>query len=119
MADIPADIGALARKIGDYQITDPTGIRELSELCRIFEVECAEVIGFARFEVYQAVWAADHGKPRRAKQVARPLDHAVSLHMMAAKRCVAVYRTFTRLFAEELTAKKAQDRGKRQFNWKA
>lgn len=119
MADIPADIGALARKIGDYQITDPAGIRELSELCRIFEVECSEVIGYARFEVFQAVWSADHGSRRRARQVARPLDHAVSLHMMAAKRCVAVYRTFCKAFAEELNAKRAQGRGKRKFDWKA
>lgn len=117
MAAASADLGVLAKQIGSYQVTNPTELRELTELCRVLCLEVAEVLGFAEFEVFEACRYLDRGSTRRAKQVTRPMKHAVALQLMAAKRAVAVYRTFLKAFSEELSAK-TRPGTRRKFDWK-
>jgi hypothetical protein len=119
MPDIPSDIGQVAKEIGSLTVTSPADLRYLSELLRVLHIQVAEVTGYAEFEVSEALRHLDMGSRRRAKQVTRPLKHAVSLDLMAAKRCVMVYRLFLKAFAEELSrAKSAGGHAKRSFSWK-
>ena len=119
MASIPTDIGTLAKEIGSFEVRTPADVRQLTEMTRVFCVEAAEVLGYAEYEIHEAVRWIDRGATRRAKQVTRPMKHAVSLELLAARRCVAVYRTFCKIFAEQMAAKRASGGPKRKFDWKA
>lgn len=115
MADIPSDIGTLAKQIAGFEVRSVDDIRHLADMTRAFQVEAADVIGYAEFELLSAVSYIDHGH-RRARQVTRPLKHAISLNLYAARRAAAVWPGFRKAFAEELT-RKNRGQGKRTFDW--
>jgi hypothetical protein len=118
VAETPSDIGALAKQIGAYQVQSPSDIRTLSEMCRVLGNEVAEVFGYAEFEIVEAVSHLDAGKRGRARKVARPLRHAVTLSLYASRRAGRTYLEFRKAFAEELAAKTRARAGRREWNWK-
>lgn len=118
MSDIPSDIGQVAKMIASFEIGSVEDVHRLADLCRAFQVEAADVMGYAEFELYAALRYIDHGRGRRARQVVRPLKHALSLNLLAARRSASVWPTFRKLFAEELSRNQRSGRGeRRKFDW--
>lgn len=117
MADTASAISQLAKEIESFEIKNTEDVRILADKCRAFQVCCADVMSYGEFELYAALSYIDRGRRRRAKQVTRPLKHAIALNYHAAKRCAAVWVTFRKAFAEELSAGQNRQGQRRQFDW--
>lgn len=119
MADrIPRDIGALAKRIGDFQVEGQADLALLIEMLRVFNVEASVVNGYAEFEIFQAIRIAEGGKSQRhAKQVTRPIRNAVTLNLLAARRVTQAYSTFLKLFAEQIAAARRPKGRGRSWKW--
>jgi hypothetical protein len=114
MADIPRDIGTLAKSISEFKVEGTADLHKLSEMLRAFCMDVSEVMDLAEYEIRSSLTWFDRGHSRRARAVTRPLRQAQSLAILAARRCVAVYKAYLKQFAEEISHNR--NRTGRRFN---
>lgn len=114
----PTEIGALAKKISDFQINGEQDFRLMVEMCRVLAVEVSVVHGYAQYEMQMALRMAEGGKSaRRAKQVTRPMQQAVTLDLLAARRITTTYATFVKVFADQISAARRPKGRARKWDW--
>jgi hypothetical protein len=111
MADIPRDPTALHKSVTDYRVESASDIRELTERCRALSMMASAAIECAEFEIRSALTWFDSGNGRRASSVTRPMRNACTLHVLAARRCVTVWRQYHKMFADQRSR-----RGDRKFD---
>lgn len=114
MADIPRDIGQLAKAISEAKVEGTEDLHRLTEMLRTFCMDVSEVMDLAEYEIRSALQWFDRGHSRRARAVTRPLRQAQSLVILAARRCVAVYKIYLKQFSDEIS--RNRNRGHRRFN---
>lgn len=114
MPDIPTDMGQLAKKISDFKVEGTEDARVLADMCRALCVGTAALLDIAEYEFRDALTFFDHGSSRRARQVTRALRHAESLSMLASRRAASVFKTYMKVFAEDISRKRG--RGGRTFD---
>jgi hypothetical protein len=102
MADIPKDLGLLARKIMNYEVTTSSGVRELTDLIRALLMDVSAILVVAAAEIFDALRHLDNGKRARAYLVARPLRMAATLAALGARRSHASYRLYIKHFEEHI-----------------
>jgi hypothetical protein len=114
MADIPRDIGVLVKEISDFKVEGTEDLRHLTDMCRALAMDVSEVFDVAGYEIYDALRFFDHGQAKRARAVVRPMRHAQALTILAGRRAAATYKTYLKVFGEEIARKR--NRGGRTFN---
>ncbi|MDA8319669.1 MAG: hypothetical protein M0030_07665 [Actinomycetota bacterium] len=116
MATAPKSMDALRKQILDFRVTGSNDLRELTELTRALVVDVLDVVDIAESEIRAALGAYDKGRysNRRARAVARPMRQAGALLESAARRCIAVWRTYLRQYAQDIRPSRAD--GVRRFN---
>lgn len=114
MADMPKDLGALAKAISNFQVEGTEDLHKLTEMLRVFCMDCAQIIDLAEYEIRASLQSFDAGKSRRARAVTRPLRQCQTLFILAARRCVTVYRVYLKQFEDELN--RHRNRGGRRFD---
>lgn len=114
MADMPKDIGALAKTISEYQVEGTEDLHHLTEMIRTLCMDVAQVLDISEYEIRSALQSFDRGASKRARAVTRPLRQAQSMQILSARRAVAVYKTYLKQFADEIARKR--DRGGRRFD---
>lgn len=103
MAEIPRDIGALAKALREYHVEGTADIHTLSEMLRAFLMDVSEILDITEYELRSALQAFDQGRSRRARAVTRPLRMAQSLIILAARRSVSAYKTYLKVYENELS----------------
>lgn len=103
MADMPRDIGALDKAIREAQVESTGDLHRLTEMLRTFCMDASETLDLAEYEIRSALQHFDRGSSKRARVVTRPLRQGQSMIILAARRCVAVYKTYLKQFSEEIS----------------
>jgi hypothetical protein len=106
MAEIPRDLGALARQIGDFEITSSSDVRRLTDLLRAMLMDVAALLTVAAAELLDALRHLDDGKRSRASRVARPIRIAATLAELAARRAHTAHRTYLHQFDDVINPPK-------------
>ena len=114
MPDTPRDIGQLAKAISEARIEGTEDLHRLTEWMRTFCMDASEILDLAEYEIRSALQWFDRGHSRRARTVTRPLRQAQTLLILAARRCVTVYKIYLKQFAEEIARNRS--RGNRRFD---
>lgn len=114
MADMPRDIGQLAKAISEARVEGTEDLHRLTEMMRTLCMDVSEVLDLAEYEIRSALQWFDRGNSRRARSVTRPLRQAQSLVILAARRSVAVYKQYLKQFADEISRNRS--RAGRRFN---
>lgn len=114
MADMPKDLGALAKAITDFPVEGTEDLHRLTEMLRVFCMDAAQVIDIAEYEIRSALQHFDQKRSRRARAVTRPLRQAQTLMILAARRAVSVYRIYLKQFEDELN--RSRNRSGRRFD---
>jgi len=112
MADMPRDIGSLDKAIREAQIEGTEDLHRLTEMTRTFCMDASETLDIAEYEIRSALQHFDRGSSRRARIVTRPMRQGQTMLILAARRSVAVYKSYLKLFAEEI-ARKRERHGRR------
>jgi|SRR5450755_831094 len=103
MADVPKDIGALAKAISEFKVEGTEDLHRLTEMLRTFFMDASEVADLAEYEIRAALQSFDRGQSKRARSVTRPLRQAQSMTILCARRSVAVYKIYLKQFSEEIS----------------
>lgn len=114
MADMPRDIGGLATAISNAKVEGTEDLHRLTEMLRTFSMDVSEIFDLAEWEIRSALQNFDRGSSKRARAVTRPLRHGQSMVILAARRAVAVYKAYQKLFSEEIA--RTRDRTGRRFD---
>lgn len=112
MADMPRDIGGLDKAIRDAQVDGTESLHRLTELIRTFCMDASETLDIGEYEIRSALQHFDRGSSRRARIVTRPMRQGQTMLILAARRSVAVYKTYLKLFSDEI-ARKRERHGRR------
>jgi len=112
MVEMPRDIGSLDKAIRDAQVESTEDIHRVTEMLRTLSMDVSETFDIAEYEIRSALQHYDRGSSRRARIVTRPLRQAQSLVILSARRHVAVYKAYLKVFSDEI-ARKRERHGRR------